>query len=159
MTEPDWHASLPGVIVSAAGLITDDAGSVLVVKPNYRDYWTLPGGICEFGEAPQHGCAREVAEEIGLALQVGRLLAVDWRPPLDVYGPGARPSVHFIFDCGELASASGVRLQAEELDDCRFAPESELRLLLPDSSLPRVLAAVAALSSDGARYVPDADSG
>jgi 8-oxo-dGTP diphosphatase len=44
-----WHASLPGVIVSAAALIGDGAGGVLVVKPNYRDHWTLPGGICEFG--------------------------------------------------------------------------------------------------------------
>ncbi len=159
MTEPDWHASLPGVVVSAAGLIGDGARRVLVVKPNYRDYWTLPGGVCEFGEAPQDGCAREVAEEIGMALPVRRLLAIDWRPPLPIYGSGARPSLHFIFDCGVLASLAGVRLQAEELDDCRFATESELASLLPATTLPRVLAAAAALSSGCARYVPEAASG
>jgi 8-oxo-dGTP diphosphatase len=156
MAERDWHASLPGVVVTAAGLICDDAGQVLVVKPNYRDYWTLPGGICEFGEEPQAGCAREVAEEIGLALPAGRLLCLDWRLPLEIYGPQARPSVHFIFDCGALPSLSGIRLQAEELDDCKFASESELGSLLPDTALPRVLAAVAALSSGCVRYVPDA---
>jgi ADP-ribose pyrophosphatase YjhB (NUDIX family) len=156
MAERDWHASLPGVVLTAAALIGDGAGQVLMVKPNYRDFWTLPGGICEFREAPQAGCAREVAEEIGLALPVGRLLAVDWRLPLEVYGPQARPSVHFIFDCGTLPSLSGVRLQAEELDDCKFAPESELGSLLPDTALPRVLAAVAALSSGYVRYVPEA---
>jgi 8-oxo-dGTP diphosphatase len=159
MPEQDWHASLPGAVLTAAGLIRDDAARVLVVKPNYRDYWTLPGGVCEFGEAPQAGCAREVAEEIGLELPVGRLLAVDWRPPLEVYGPEARPSVHFIFDCGGLQSLSGVRLQAEELDDGKFAPAAELASLLPDTALPRVLAAVAALSSGCVRYVPDAVSG
>jgi 8-oxo-dGTP diphosphatase len=156
MPERDWHASLPGVIVSAAGLIGDGAGRLLVVKPNYRDYWTLPGGVCELGESPQEGCAREVAEEIGLARPVSRLLAVDWRPPPDSYGPEARPSLHFIFDCGVLPSLSGVRLQAEELDDCRFAPESELSSLLPESSLRRVLAAAGALSSGCVRYLPDA---
>jgi 8-oxo-dGTP diphosphatase len=155
MPEAEWHASLPGVIASAAGLVGDGAGQVLVVKPNYRDYWTLPGGVCELGEAPQDGCAREVAEEIGLMLNVGRLLAVDWRPPADVYGPRARPSVHFIFDCGTLQSLSAVQLQAEELDDCRFAPEDELRSLLPDTTLARVLAAVAAQTSGCVRYVPD----
>jgi 8-oxo-dGTP diphosphatase len=159
MPEQEWHASLPGVIASAAGLIGDGAGRLLVVKPNYRDHWTLPGGVCELGESPQDGCAREVAEEIGLALRVGPLLAVDWRPPPDGYGPRARPSLHFIFDCGVLPSLSGVRLQAEELDDCRFAPESELGSLLPDSSLRRVLTALAALSSGCVRYVPDAASG
>jgi 8-oxo-dGTP diphosphatase len=156
MPEQDWHASLPGVIASAAGLIGDGAGRTLVVKPNYRDHWTLPGGVCELGESPQDGCAREVEEEIGLALRVGQLLAVDWRPAPDGYGPRARPSLHFIFDCGVLPSLSGVRLQAEELDDCRFAPESELGSLLPDSSLRRVLAALTALSSGCPRYVPDA---
>jgi 8-oxo-dGTP diphosphatase len=158
MAERDWHASLPGVVVTAAGLITDAVGRVLVVKPNYRDYWTLPGGVCEFREAPQAGCAREVAEEIGLALAVGRLLAVDWRPPLDVHGPDARPSVHFIFDCGALPPRADVRLQAEELDDWRFASESELGSLLPETALPRVLAAVAAWPAGCARYVPDAAS-
>jgi 8-oxo-dGTP diphosphatase len=158
MPERDWHASLPGVIASAAGLIRDGAGRLLLVKPNYRDYWTLPGGVCEFREEPRVGCAREVAEEIGLALPVGRLLAVDWRSPLDVYGPNARPSLHFVFDCGVLPSLSGIRLQAEELDDCRFVPESDLSSLLPGSTLRRVLAAVAALSSGCVRYVPDAVS-
>ena len=105
-----WHAGLPGVIATAGALIGDDAGSVLVVKPNYRDHWTLPGGICEFGEAPHAGCAREVAEEIGLDLRVGRLLSVDWQPPLPMYGAAARPAVYFIFDCGTLPDA--VRRQA-----------------------------------------------
>lgn len=130
-----------------------------MVKPNYRDYWTLPGGICEFGEAPHDGCAREVAEEIGLALTVGRLLAVDWRLPLEIYGPDARPSVHFIFDCGVLSSLAGARLQADELDDWRFAPEPELATLLPPTAVPRVRAAVDALSSRCVSYVPDIGRG
>ncbi len=114
-----WHASLPGVIVAASALIRDPAGNVLVVKPNYRDHWTLPGGICEFGEAPHDGCAREVSEELGLDLAVGPLLSVDWQPALPDYGPGARPAIYFIFGCGTLADRGGIRLQAEELDDCR----------------------------------------
>jgi 8-oxo-dGTP diphosphatase len=151
---PAWHATLPGVVVAAAGLIRDDAGRVLVVKPNYRDHWTLPGGICEFGEAPHAGCAREVAEEIGLPLPVGRMLAVDWQLPQDIYGPAARPAVFFVFDCGVLRSLSGVRLQQEELDDCRFADESDLAGLLAETTVPRIQAAIRSLSSGCARYVP-----
>jgi len=151
---PAWHASLPGVVLAAAGLIRDDAGRVLVVKPNYRDFWTLPGGVCEAGEAPHAGCAREVAEEIGLRLPVGRMLAVDWQLPLDIYGPEARPAVYFVFDCGVLQSLSGVRLQEDELDDCRFAAESELAALLAGPSVPRIRAAISSLSSGCPRYVP-----
>ncbi len=151
---PAWHASLPGVVVAAAALIRDDAGRVLVVKPNYRDHWTLPGGVCEFGEAPHAGCAREVAEEIGLRLPVGRMLAVDWQLPLDIYGRQARPAVFFVFDCGVLPSLAGVRLQKEELEDCRFAGESELPALLAGTTMPRVRSAISSLSSGCARYVP-----
>ena len=149
-----WHGSLPGVVAAAGGLIHDSAGNVLVVKPNYRDHWTLPGGICEFGEAPHAGCAREVAEEIGLSLPVGRLLCVDWQPASPAYGPAARPGVYFIFDCGMLPSLSGIRLQADELDDCKFAAQEALADLLPSFALPRVQAAIAARESGCVRYVP-----
>ena len=154
-----WHASLPGVIVAASALIRDPAGNVLVVKPNYRDHWTLPGGICEFGEAPHDGCAREVSEELGLDLAVGPLLSVDWQPALPDYGPGARPAIYFIFGCGTLADRGGIRLQAEELDDSKFAAEAELAGLLAGFALPRVRIALAARGGDCARYVPRASGG
>jgi hypothetical protein len=38
-----WYASLPVLYAAAAALITDSAGQVLLVKPNYRDHWTLQG--------------------------------------------------------------------------------------------------------------------
>ena len=141
--------------MSAGALIGDGAGRVLLVKPNYRDYWVVPGGICEFREAPHAGCAREVAEEVGLDLPIGRLLAVDWQVPLETYGPEARPAVYFTFDGGTLANLSDVRLQDDELDDCRFAAESDLDGYLPSLVLPRIRAAIAARQSAGARYVPE----
>jgi 8-oxo-dGTP diphosphatase len=149
-----WHASLPGVVAAAAGLIHDAAGNVLVVKPNYRDHWTLPGGICEFGEPPHEGCRREVAEEIGISVPVGSLLSVDWQLPAPEYGPRARPGVYFIFDCGTLRDASGITLQADELDDYTFATGDELARLLPSYPLRRVRAAIAARTSGCVRYVP-----
>lgn len=151
-----WHASLPGAIVTAGALVGDDAGRVLVVKPNYRDHWTLPGGICEFGEAPHDGCAREVTEELGLSLPVGELLSIDWQLPQPDYGPDARPAIYFIFDCGLLPEAPAITLQAEELDDWRFATEAELGSLLASFSVARVIAAIRARASGCVRYVPDA---
>src|SRR5579862_7450274 len=113
-----WFAGLPGVVIAAGALITDQAGRPLLVKPNYRDHWTLPGGVCEHGEPPHAGCAREVAEELGLSIEVGRLLALDW---MQLYGRQARASMHFVFDGGVLADDRGIVLQREELDDCAFA--------------------------------------
>src|SRR5260370_8432319 len=85
-----WFAQLPGVVVAAGALITDPADRVLLVKPNYRDYWTLPGGICEHGEPPHAGCAREVAEEIGLGLGAAAPLAPT---PPHPHRPSPRPAL------------------------------------------------------------------
>ena len=103
-----WHASaLAGVIAVAGALIRDQHGGVLVVRQSYRDAWALPGGICEFAEPPHRGCEREVREETGLDVRADRLLVVDWYPAAPEYGPGARPSVFFVFDGGTAAAGHG----------------------------------------------------
>jgi 8-oxo-dGTP diphosphatase len=153
-----WHATLPGVIAAAAAVIGDGDGRVLLVKPNYRDHWALPGGVCERGESPHAACAREVTEELGLVLKIGRLLAVDWSEPEPAYGPDARPVVRFIFDGGTLHDVGGITLQADELDDWRFVGQDQLAGYLPAHILARTVAALRALGSGGASYVPDASS-
>jgi 8-oxo-dGTP diphosphatase len=149
-----WHASLAGVVVAAGALIRDTDGGVLCVKPNYRDYWTLPGGICEAGEAPHVCCAREVAEEVGLGLAVGRLLTIDWQLALPEYGPDARPSMYFIFDGGVVPAGTGIVVQAEELDDYQFSSPANLAGLLAPVGLRRTLAALAVADGQGASYLP-----
>ena len=68
--------SLPTRRLASSALIRDPRGRVLIVEPNYRDGWTLPGGTVEAGEDPRTGCFREVVEEVGLHLPEGRLLVV-----------------------------------------------------------------------------------
>lgn len=146
-----WYAGLPGVVVAAGALITDPAGSVLVVKPNYREHWTIPGGICEFGEPPQAGCAREVAEEIGLPLRIGGLLAIDWSQP---FGADVRPIMHFLFDGGEIDKSARIVVQEAELDGYQFTPVADLADYLPSFVLRRVAAALHSRQSGGTIYLP-----
>src|SRR5580704_411891 len=76
-----WFASLPTMFAAAAALFTDPSGRVLLVKPNYRDHWSLPGGMLEHGEPPHVGCRREVAEELGIDIVPGPLLVLGWAGP------------------------------------------------------------------------------
>ena len=146
-----WYAGLPTMDGAAAALITDPSGAVLLVKPNYRDHWSLPGGLLEHGEPPHRGCAREVAEEVGLKITVGPLLVVDWAPP-DPDRP--RPAVFFVFDGGEVAPDADIRLQQEELDDYRFTAPGEFGGYLPSFLEARYCAALHARAAGGAVYLP-----
>jgi 8-oxo-dGTP diphosphatase len=151
-TDPDtWFAGLPGVVIAAGALITDPADRVLLVKPNYRDLWALPGGVCEYGEPPQVGCGRELAEELGLEIEVGRLLATDWSQP---YGVAARPIMHFVFDGGQLDDGAGIVIQESELDGFRFTPAAELPAHLPPYGLARVSGAIRARKAGTSLFLP-----
>jgi 8-oxo-dGTP diphosphatase len=151
-TEPEvWFAGLPGVVIAAGAIITDPVGRVLLVKPNYRELWSLPGGICEFGEPPHLGCEREVAEETGLRITAGRLLVVDWSRP---YGPQARPLMHFIFDGARVANDARIVIQESELDGYRFAAPGELPEYLPPRGLLRLTSALKARRSGTAIFIP-----
>jgi len=149
-----WYAGLPTMFGSAAALFTDPAGRVLLVKPNYREHWSLPGGILEHGEPPHAGCRREVAEEVGLDIAPGRLLAIDWTPPEGVL---PRAMVAFIFDGGVLPEHAPIRLQEDELDGYRFVEPGELAGYLPAFLATRVSAALAARATGAAVYVPQLD--
>ncbi|WP_327586484.1 NUDIX hydrolase [Nonomuraea sp. NBC_00507] len=151
----DFWATVNRVIAGAAAYITDEKGRVLLVDPNYREHWNFPGGIVDAGEHPAQACAREVAEEVGLEVEVGRLLTVHWGELS--YIP--YPLVNFLFDCGEIASDTPITLQAEELDDYGFFTVEEAERLLPSHVYQRLLAAAAARESGEMRYLSPAQDG
>lgn len=49
---------------------------VLLHRTDDADYWVLPGGRVEFGETSSEALKREMEEELGQTIQVGRLLWV-----------------------------------------------------------------------------------
>ncbi len=122
---------LPGIPVSAGGLIFDRAGRLLILKPTYKSGWTIPGGVMEAdGETPWQACQREVREECGIEVHQGRLACMDFRRPRR-----ARPGgIRYLFDCGQAGdkTLAGIVLQAEEISAYRLAalPEA-LELLRP----------------------------
>ncbi len=149
--EDAWYAQLPTMFGAAGALFTDAAGRVLLVKPNYRAHWSLPGGILEHGEPPHDACRREVAEELGLDITPGPLLVVGW---VGLEGRRPRPVMHFVFDGGTLADGTPIRLQAEELDDYRFVELGQLGEYLPELISARVVAAVRGRETGATAYLP-----
>ncbi|WP_205471977.1 NUDIX hydrolase [Nocardioides sp. SYSU D00038] len=123
--------------LAAYAVVVDDAERVLLALWNEpaEPLWTLPGGGVDLGERVEDGCVREVREETGYDVALGRLLGVDTA----VIEPGrrrvetARPlqAVRIFFE----ARVTGGTLTREldgTTDEARWFPLAEV----PD--LPRV---------------------
>lgn len=140
-------ASLPTRRLAAGALIRDHQGRMLAVKPNYKDGWTIPGGTVEAGEAPQEGCFREVAEEVGLELTPGRLLVIFHGLAMGIWGD----STSYIYDAGVLEAGTKISLQEEELVSYEWVEPAELDSYFNPSQAFRLREAYRALET-GAVY-------
>ncbi len=143
---------LPRIPASAGALIFDEDGRLLIVNPTYKAHWTIPGGIMEAdGETPWEACRREVLEEVGLHVERGRLVAVDFLRPK----PSKAGGMRFLFDCGALPAAvlAAISLQEEELSEHRLLEPERALELLSGPLRRRVGAALAA--PDGWVYLED----
>lgn len=144
MTDTDTELPfvLPRIPASAGALIFDGVGRLLIVNPTYKAHWTIPGGIMEAdGETPWEACRREVLEEVGLHVERGRLVAVDFLRPK----PSKPGGMRFLFDCGVLPIAvlDVIILQEEELSEHRLEVPARALELLSGPLRRRVGAALA----------------
>lgn len=139
--------------VCADALICDEAGRILLVNPNYKPRWDLPGGMAEANESPIDTLTRELREELGLSLQNHRLLCVDWVPP---HGPWD-DMLALIFDTGVLSREliANIRLADGELNGFEFCDEAQAEHRLNPRMWRRTAAALAVRSTGRVAYLQD----
>jgi 8-oxo-dGTP pyrophosphatase MutT (NUDIX family) len=133
--------------IAAGLLIRDAAARVVLVDPTYKPLWDLPGGLVEDGESPAAAAAREVQEELGVSLEVGRMLVVDWAPL------GDRDRLLFVFDGGVLddGTLAQLRVDGEELGAFELVAPQDVPSRVPQRLARRIATALAALNG-GERY-------
>jgi 8-oxo-dGTP diphosphatase len=156
MSDRTYQDSLPKKRMGAGALIFDENGRFLLVNPTYKDPWEVPGGIVEAKESPAQACVREVGEELGLDIELERLLLVDYLSD----SPEKVEALMFIFQGPTLMQAEieTIQLQAEELSEYRFCTMAEAEKLLNHRLGRRVRRSLEARVGNGPVYVEDQES-
>ncbi|WP_218313673.1 NUDIX hydrolase [Halomonas sp. 18071143] len=108
--------------VGAFAIILDADDRVLLCHRTDMDAWNLPGGAVEPMEAPWDAARREVSEEVGLEVQVEKLLGV--------YAIPSTETIAFTFLC---VQAGGCIRLSDEADDIQWFHQNHL----PATTLPR----------------------
>jgi len=119
--------------IDVRGAAFDASGRILMVREAQdRGRWTLPGGWAEVNLTPAQNVAKEVFEESGFEVRVGKLAAV-WDRTRQGHDPAPFSCYKFFFVCEIVGGAARVSLETTEI---AFFAQSELPA---DLSTSRVL--------------------
>ncbi len=148
-----FTSGMPTKRLAADCVFTDEAGRLLVLDPPYKGTWDIPGGIVEVDESPWRAAQREIHEEIGLDIEPGRLLVVDWKRR---YGDFTEV-VAMLFDGGTLSAQDidRIMLDPSEVRGYRFVELAEAGMLLDAELFTRVSTGLAARASGRTEYLED----
>jgi 8-oxo-dGTP diphosphatase len=115
----------PRSIPCVGAIIIDSGGRLLLIRRGHepgRGLWSVPGGRIEPGESDEQAVIREVREETGLSVRVGRLIGSVRRP-----APGGA-----VFDIRDYAAtvAEGTLTAGDDADDAQWVDRAQM-LALP----------------------------
>lgn len=132
---------------SSAGVVLENSrGEALVLKANYKSYWTFPGGWVEDAQTPAQAAIRELVEESGIVREVEQLEF----ERLITRESSLMFTYQFIFrSMVPYDTQERIQLQPEEIDEVRFVSR-EAVLAHPETF---GLAVVLWAQDDSRRYV------
>lgn len=110
---------------ASAGVVLCNAkGEALVLKANYKPYWSFPGGWIEAGQSPREAALRELEEEAGIVLlphQVHFLCTISRSSDI-------MQSYQFMFIAHTVYDDTlPVQIQPEEIDEYMFVSKADVK--------------------------------
>ncbi len=85
----------------------------------FFDYWDVPGGYLEYGEAPEDGLRREMQEELGLAIEIDSIHGIF----PDTYGDDGVATLNILYRCTALHKLT---FSSDDVVEYRWFPVDHL---------------------------------
>jgi ADP-ribose pyrophosphatase YjhB (NUDIX family) len=155
MSDKDYIKNLPKKRMASGVVFFDKDGKVLIVKPSYKDYWSVPGGVIDRDESPRDAALREVKEEIGLDLKSMQFLCLDYMSPQNSEHSTKDENIQFIFYGGVLTTEDikGIKLDEEEISEYKFVSEEDAVKSVSDRLANRLKSCFEALKKGSSIYL------
>lgn len=147
----EYYKNLPKKRMGVGALILNEKEEILIVKPSYKDHWSIVGGVIDNNESPKDACIREAKEEIGIDLKEAKFLCVDYISNVDEKGD----NLQFIFFGGILNNneIKNIKLEEKEITEYKFATITEALPLLSEKLKARLLECLNVLKNNNAIYL------
>lgn len=147
----DYYKNLPKKRMGVGALILNEKGEILIIKPSYKDHWSITGGVIDENESPKDACIRETKEETGIDLKEVKFLCIDFTSNVGEKGE----SLQFIFFGGRLSreEIEKIKLDGKEIIDYKFIPISDALPLLSEKLGMRLPKCLKALENNTAIYL------
>lgn len=147
----EYLQTLPKKRMAAGIIIRDSEKRILMVEPNYKSNFEIPGGVVEENESPLECCKREVLEELGLDIAVKRMLCVDYNQALGE----KTESLMFIFDGGEVNPEiiAQIKIDEVELLSFQFMVLEDIKGKASDSLYNRIRRSIEAIEKQQTYYL------
>jgi 8-oxo-dGTP diphosphatase len=138
MSKLEYLKTLPKKRVAVGVLLFNDKHEILILKPSYKEDWTIPGGVVNEYESPIEAALRETKEEIDLDIKLEQCLIIDYvKYPIE---NEQSESLQIIF-LGKQMSAeqfATMKIDNNEIIEAKFVVLSEAYRLLGTKLSKRV---------------------
>lgn len=147
----EYLDSLPKKRMAVGTIILNEKDEILIVKPSYKDHWSVAGGVIDKNESPRAALLREAKEEIGIDLKETKFLGVDYTSDSDE----KTESLQFIFFGGKLSESEieKIKIDGKEIVEYKFMNIDEALLLLNENLRKRLAKCLVALENDAVFYL------
>ncbi|MBA4320227.1 MAG: NUDIX hydrolase [Flavobacterium sp.] len=151
----NFYKNLPKKRMGVGALIFNDRDEILIVKPSYKNHWSISGGVIDKNESPRAACIREAKEEIGIDLKDIKFLCVDYASNIGEKGE----SLQFIFFGGKLSESEikDIKIDGKEIAEYRFMKIDNTLPLLSEKLRTRLPKCLDALKNNTAIYLEDGE--
>lgn len=120
----EFYEGLEKRVASSGVLIENQRGELLVLKANYKEKWSPPGGVIDAGETPLQAAIRETSEETGVTLDAQDL---SFQSTIVRLGPDAITYL-FVFRATKLLEDSyKIALDRTEIDEYDWVSADTVR--------------------------------